>query len=53
MCPLVSICIGAYNRKDYIRECVDSALAQTWLNKEVVVVSAASRVFSEKQGVMS
>ena len=42
MCPLVSICIGAYNRKDYIRECVDSALAQTWPNKEVVVVDDAS-----------
>lgn len=40
--PLVSVCIGAYNRKDYIRECVDSALAQTWPNKEVVVVDDAS-----------
>ncbi len=42
MCPLVSICIGAYNRKSYIRECVDSALAQTWPHKEVVVVDDAS-----------
>jgi glycosyltransferase involved in cell wall biosynthesis len=40
--PLVSVCIGAYNRKDYIRECVDSALAQTWPNKEIVVVDDAS-----------
>ncbi len=40
--PLVSICIGAYNRKDYIRECVDSALTQTWPRKEVVVVDDAS-----------
>ena len=40
--PLVSVCIGAYNRKDYIRECVDSALAQTWPNKEVIVVDDAS-----------
>ncbi len=40
--PLVSVCIGAYNRKDYIRECVDSVLAQTWPNKEVVVVDDAS-----------
>lgn len=40
--PLVSVCIGAYNRKDTIRECVDSALAQTWANKEVVVVDDAS-----------
>ncbi|HAL92781.1 MAG TPA: hypothetical protein DCM68_07140 [Verrucomicrobia bacterium] len=40
--PLVSVCIGAYNRKDYIRECVDSALAQTWPNKEIIVVDDAS-----------
>ncbi|NCD26129.1 MAG: glycosyltransferase family 2 protein [Deltaproteobacteria bacterium] len=42
MSTLVSICIGAYNRKSYIRECVDSALAQTWPHKEVVVVDDAS-----------
>lgn len=40
--PLVSVCIGAYNRKDTIRECVDSALGQTWKNREVVVVDDAS-----------
>jgi glycosyltransferase involved in cell wall biosynthesis len=40
--PLVSVCVGAYNRKEYIRECVDSALAQTWPNKEVIVVDDAS-----------
>lgn len=40
--PLVSVCIGAYNRKDHIRECVDSALAQTWPKKEVIVVDDAS-----------
>ena len=42
MSTLVSICIGAYNRKDYIRECVDSALAQNWPAKEIVVVDDAS-----------
>jgi len=40
--PLVSVCIGAYNRKDYVRECLDSALAQTWPRKEIVVVDDAS-----------
>lgn len=40
--PLVSICIGAYNRKDYIRECLDSALGQTWREKEIIVVDDAS-----------
>ena len=42
MSTLVSICIGAYNRKDYIRECVDSVLAQTWPHRELVVVDDAS-----------
>ncbi len=42
MSTLVSICIGAYNRKDYIRECVDSVLAQTWSDREVIVVDHAS-----------
>lgn len=40
--PLVSVCIGAYNRCKTIRECVDSALEQTWPNMEVVVVDDAS-----------
>lgn len=40
--PLISVCIGAYNRKDYIRECVDSVLAQTWPHRELVVVDDAS-----------
>ena len=40
--PRVSVCIGAYNRKDTIRECVDSVLAQTWPHRELVVVDDAS-----------
>ena len=40
--PRVSVCIGAYNRKDTIRACVDSALAQTWPDREIVVVDDAS-----------
>ena len=40
--PKVSVCIGAYNRKDYIRECVDSVLAQTWPDREIIVVDDAS-----------
>lgn len=38
----VSVCIGAYNRKGTIRECVDSVLAQTWTDREVIVVDDAS-----------
>lgn len=40
--PLVSVCMGAYNRKDFIREAVDSALAQTYPALEVVVVENQS-----------
>lgn len=40
--PLVSICIGAYNRARYIRETLDSVFAQTYPNFEVIVVDDAS-----------
>lgn len=40
--PLVSACIGVFNREDYIRETLDSVLAQTYRNIEIVVVDDAS-----------
>lgn len=40
--PLVSICIGVYNREQYIRETLDSVFAQTYSNIEVIVVDDAS-----------
>ena len=40
--PLVSVCIGTFNRADLIRECLDSVAAQTYPNIEVVVADNAS-----------
>lgn len=40
--PKVSILIPVFNRKDYIAECIQSALSQTFTDFEVVVVDNAS-----------
>lgn len=40
--PLFSIVINNYNYAAYLRECIDSALQQTWANLEVVVVDDGS-----------
>jgi glycosyltransferase involved in cell wall biosynthesis len=40
--PRVSILIPVFNRKQYIGECIESALTQTYLNAEIVVVDNAS-----------
>lgn len=40
--PLVSILIPTYNRESLIRECVASALAQTYSSFEVIIVDNAS-----------
>lgn len=41
--PLVSILIPAYNAERWIAETIQSALAQTWPNKEIIVVNDGSR----------
>ena len=41
--PLVSIAIPVYNGANYMREAIDSVLAQTYPNIEVLVVNDGSR----------
>ncbi|MER2552858.1 MAG: glycosyltransferase family A protein [Thauera sp.] len=43
MQPLVSIIITNYNYGRFLGEAIDSALAQTWPNKEVIVLDDESR----------
>ena len=40
--PLVSVIIPVYNGANYMREAIDSALAQTYKNTEVIVVNDGS-----------
>src|SRR5688500_7731615 len=41
--PLISIIISSYNYAPFLRDAIDSALQQTYLNKEVIVVDDGSK----------
>lgn len=43
MKPLISILIPAYNAQDWIAETIQSAIAQSWPRKEIIVVDDGSR----------
>ena len=46
--PLVSIVIPVYNGSNYLREAIDSALAQTYKNFEIIVVNDGSKDNTEE-----
>jgi len=46
--PLVSIIIPVYNGKDYIKESIESALNQTYKNKEIIVINDGSKDKTEE-----
>jgi glycosyltransferase involved in cell wall biosynthesis len=43
MKPLVSILIPAYNAAHFLAETVESAIGQTWPNKEIIIVDDGSK----------
>ena len=49
--PLISIVIPVYNGSNYLAEAIDSALAQTYSNVEILVVNDGSNDFGETRKI--
>jgi hypothetical protein len=49
--PKVSIVIPVFNGHDFLREAIDSALAQTYANKEVLIVNDGSNDQGRTEGI--
>src|ERR1700740_280078 len=43
MNPLISILVSAYNAEEWIAETLESAIAQTWQRREIIVVDDGSK----------
>lgn len=43
--PQISVCIPMYNAAQYIGECLDSVLSQTFTDYEVVVIKSISQCY--------
>lgn len=49
--PIISIVIPAYNASNYLAEAIDSALAQTYPNVEIIVVNDGSKDDGETERI--
>lgn len=48
MAPLISVIIPVYNVEKYLRRCLDSVIAQTYQNLEIICVMTAASMIQEK-----
>jgi glycosyltransferase involved in cell wall biosynthesis len=48
MRPLISVIIPVYNVSNYLKQCLDSIINQTYKNLEIIFVSDCSTDFSLK-----